>query len=202
MEKFTYIKRDIRGFYIEFDTQFDPTMYDNIGTTFQDFNENKWVLLSQEQVAFHKAHPTANVKEVWEMQLTPKPGRTLEDAKREMNAMIDEYDNSSNVNAFTINGTIEGWFTAAERSNYKASIDAAKLIGVNILSFFVNDELMEVSTSDAELMLAQIQLYADKCYIVTKEHKITVESLNSIEDVDSFPYTEGYPTKLDFQFEK
>ena len=200
MATYTYIKLDVQGFYIEFDEPFDPTLYNNLGETYQDFIDNKWVLLSDEQVAFHVNNPSASVKEVWDMELTPVPQRTLSDAKEEMIRLIDEYDNSSAVNGFTLNGEAEGWFTPEERSNYKSSIDAAKLLGVETLSFFIGDILLEITPAQAEYMLAQIQLYADQCYIVTKEHKITVEGLETIEEVDSFPYTEGYPQKIDFQY--
>jgi hypothetical protein len=200
MAKFTYIKHDISGYYIEFEQKFNPDLYNNLGSTFQDFLDNKWVLLSNKQVAFHNEHPNASVKEVWDMQLTPAPERTLEQAKAEMIQRINEYDSSSNVNGFTVNGTIDGWFTAEERSNYKSSIDAAKLVGIDKLTFFIGDMLMEIGVNDAEMMLAQIQLYADKCYIVTKGHKITVEELETIEEVDAFPFMEGYPTKLDFPY--
>lgn len=200
MNTYTYIKRDIRGYYMEFNEMLNPNLYDNLGTTYQDYLNNKWVLLSYEQVAFHNEHPTASVKEVWDMQLTPTPPRTLEDAKNEMVYKINEYDSSSSVNGFKINGEFAGWFTPDERSNYKSSIDAAKLLGVSALTFFIGDMELTVTPTQAEYMLAQIQLYADSCYIVTKEHKIAVEVLDTIEDVDAFPYTEGYPQMLDFTY--
>lgn len=198
MAKYTYIKRDIKGYYIEFDEMFNPELYDNIGSTFQDFLNNLWVLLSDEQVAFHVEYPDASVNEVWNMQLDQ---RTLDDAKVEMIEKIDDYDSSNNVNGFTVNGEIEGWFSPEERSNYKSSIDAAKLLGIETLSFFIGDNLLTLPTLMAEQMLAQIQLYADQCYIVTKEHKLAVENLSTIEEVDAFPYTVGYPQKLDFTVE-
>ena len=131
------------------------------------------------------------------MELTP---RTLEQAKEEMIAKIDEYDSSDAVNGFKINGEEVGWFTPEERSNYKSSIDAAKLLGISTLTFFIGDMELTVTPTQAEYMLAQIQLYADSCYIVTKEHKITVEGLDTIEAVDAFPYTEGYPEMLNFTY--
>jgi hypothetical protein len=203
MAKYTYIKYDIRGYYIEFDEMFNLDLYNNLGETWKDFLDNKWVLLSDEQVAFHNEHPTASIKEVWNMEITPEPihERTLEDAKMEMLSNIDMYDNSINVNGFTVNGTIEAWFTADERSNYKSSIDSAKLLGVQELSFFIGGMELTLPTSSLELMLAQIQLYADQCYIVTKQHKIAVEALETIEAVDAYAYTSGYPERLNFDVE-
>lgn len=200
MGKYTYIKLDVRGYYIDFDEMFNPDLYNNLGETYQDFLDNKWVLLSDEQVAFHEEHPTASVKEVWDMQLTPVPPRTLVQAKAEMIQKIDEYDNSSDVNGFTVNGTIEGWFTPEERSNYRSSIDAAKLLGVSALTFFLGDMEMTVTPTQAEYMLAQIQLYADQCFIITKEHKIAVSEMTTIEEVDNYEYRIGYPNKIDFTY--
>ena len=197
MAKFTYIKLDIEGYYINFDNEFDSELYDNIGETYEDFLNNKWVLLSDEQAKFHYEHPTASVGEVWEMKLSE---RTVEQAKDEMLQKIDDYDSSENVNGFKINGQEAGWFTPEERSNYRSSIDAAKLLGVETLSFFIGDNLLEVTPTQGEYMLAQIQLYADQCYIVTKEHKIAVEALDNVEAIDAFQYTEGYPEQIDFTY--
>ena len=184
--KYTYIKQDVKGYYIEFDEMFDPNLYDNLGETFEDFLDNLWVLLSDEQVTFHNENPSATVSEVWRMELDPEPVRTLEQAKIEMTMNIISYDSSSNVNGFTINGEVEGWFTPEERSNYKSSIDAAKLLGVSALTFFVGDMEMTVTPTQAEYMLAQIQLYADQCFIITKQHKAAVEAMESIEAVDTY----------------
>jgi hypothetical protein len=205
MAKYTYIKRDIKGYYIEFDEMFDPNLYNNLGDSYEDFLNNLWVLLSDEQVAFHNEHPTASVKEVWDMEITPAPERTIENAKNEMKWKIDDYDRSNSVNAFNVHDiehdiTFEGWLTAEERSNYKSSIDAAKLIGLETLSFFIGNVLLEVTPTQAEYMLAQVQLYADQCYIITKQHKIAVDALDTIEDVDAFPYQQGYPNKITFEY--
>ena len=120
MAKFTYIKLDINGCYIDFDEMLDPNLYDNLGDSYEDFLDNKWVLLSDEQVEFHVENPKTSIKEVWDMQLTPVPARTLEQAKAEMIQKIDEYDSSSNVNGFKINGQEAGWLTPGERSNYRS----------------------------------------------------------------------------------
>jgi hypothetical protein len=205
MAEYTYIKKNFNGYYVEFDEMLDPNLYDNIGESYEDFLDNKWVLLAVDQVAFHKEHPEASVEEVWNMQIAPEPPRTLEQAKNEMINNINDYDASDNVNAFNIHDTehdvtFEGWFTPEERSNYKSSIDAAKLIGVSALTFFIGDVELEVTPTQAEYMLAQIQLYADQCYIVTKQHKIDVSGLDTIAAVDAYPYQQGYPNKIIFEY--
>ena len=65
----TYIKKSIKGYYIEFPEEIDAQYWaGQIGTTYEDFYGGKWVLLSDEQVLFHNTYPNASVKEVFEMK--------------------------------------------------------------------------------------------------------------------------------------
>ena len=200
MARYTYIKRDVTDYYVECDELLSPSLFP-IGETWDDFIDNKYVLLSDEQVAFREANPDATIKEVWDMQLTPPHVRTLEEAKAEMIQKIVEYDSSDNVNAFIINDSVKAWFTADERANYRNSIDSAETLGVEELTFFAGNMLITVPTANAKIMLSTVQLYADQCYIVTQLHKDTVNKLDTIEAVDSFDYTSGYPEMPSFVIE-
>lgn len=196
---YLYIKRNTKDIYLEFEEKINPEEY-NVGTTYEDYLDNKIVLLSKEQVKFHEDNPQASVKEVWDMELIVSkiPERTIGQAKTEALHKLNIYDNSFNVNGFTINNTIKTWFTPTERSNYSTSVNSAKILGIDKLSFFVGNIALEVPTNKAEYMLAAIQLYADSCYIVTKQHQLAIEALETIEEVDSYDYTTGYPDKLNF----
>lgn len=200
-EKYIYIKRGLG--YVEFDTPISEELNGNdLGSTWADYNNGKFVLLSAEQLAFKNEHPTASIKEVFDMQMTPAPVRTLEDAKNEMIATIEDYDQSNNVNEFIV--THDGqvvtthWFEPNIRANYKNSVESAELVGLPTVSFYVGDMPITLPTQNAKLMLAQIQLYADACYIVTRQHIAAVEALTTIEAVDAFDYTADYPNKLSF----
>ena len=52
--------------------------------------------------------------------------------------------------------TVIDWLTPDKRSNYRNSIDAAKLVGLTTLSLYVGGMAVTLPTQDAELMLAQI----------------------------------------------
>lgn len=195
---FTYIKISVPSYYVELVEILTPDLYNDLGSTWEDFMDGKWVLLSEEQVDFKNENPDASVKEVWNMEMIPAHVRTVDEAKREMLDNIDRYDNSTEVNGFTINDTIITWFSVQERLNYKESINAAKILGKETVNFFVDDVMLSVNCDAAIGMLAQIQNYADECFIVTKQHKIAVETMDNIEDIDSFSYEAGYPEKLNF----
>lgn len=193
-----YIKKDITSKrYISLEEPLNPDNFDNIGKTWKDYLDNKFVKLSKYQVEFAEEHPDATVEEIWNKALVENI-RTLEDAKQYKISEIDLYDNSSAVNGFTVNNAFTAWFTVQERLNYKQSIESAKLLGINDLAFFIGDNMLNVSVTNAEMMLAALQLYADQCFIVTKQHKLAVNALESIEEVDEYDYKTGYPEKLNF----
>ena len=47
-------------------------------------------------------------------------------------------------------------------------------------------------------MLIQLEIYAAEAKNVTDAHIAAVENLNTIEEVEAFDYTVGYPQKLTF----
>lgn len=202
MEKYIYIKKSIAKHFVDFEEPLSSNEYNNLGETWQDYLDNKWVLLSDEQISFYEEHPTATPKEVFDMELTPVPARTLEQAKQEKILEIEEYDRSDHVNSFTIDFgggvTQDAWITPDQRSNYKNSLDSAELLGLTEVHPVFNGQQLTLSLQMAKMALAQIQIYADRCYIVTETHKANVQALDSIEAVDAYDYTVNYPEKLTF----
>lgn len=199
----TYIRKSIRGYYIDFPEEIDAQYWaGKIGSTYDDFKGDKWILLSDEQVEFHNQHANATIEQVITMTLPEPHQKTIEEAKAEKIEEINDYDASSIVNGFDIIRDNEvvatSWLTPAERSNYRSSIDAAELVGLTELSLYVGELPITLSVQDAKLMLAQIQLYADQCFIITKQHIAAVEALDSMEAVNSYNVTTGYPERLRF----
>lgn len=198
---YVYIKLSIAKRYVSFEQPLSEEEYNNIGSTWDDYLADKWVPLSKQQAAYHKDHPEAGVKEVWDMAPAPPAPRTLDDAKHEKIAEIEAYDESDAVNGFDVGFVgkiITTWITPDKRSNYKNSVDAAELIGMETVNPILNGLQISIPTQMAKMALAQIQIYADRCYIVTEQHKAQVMALECIADVDAFDITAGYPEKLIF----
>ena len=197
-----YIKKSVPKKFVVLEQELDKELYSNIGITFTDYELGFWVKLSDSQKDFYLKNPTANVEEVWNTQLHEELVTELdklEQSKKDAIHTICLYDLSNAVNGFILNDSIKTWFTVEQRLNYKQSIEAAKLLGEETLEFLVEGKLFTVSVNDAEYMLAQIQRYADKCYLVTETHKANINSLNTIEDIDNYDYMIGYPEMLKFE---
>lgn len=202
MEKYIYIKKSIAKHFVDFAEPLSSNEYNNLGETWQDYLDNKWVLLSDEQISFYEEYPTATPKEVFDMELTPAPIRTLEQAKQEKIWEIEEYDRSDAVNGFTIQlggQEMETWIDRETRADYKNSLDAAELLGREEVTPVFNGVPMTIPVQTAKLALAQIQIYANQCYNVTEQHKAAVNALETVEAVDAYDNETGYPQKLTFE---
>ena len=116
-------------------------------------------------------------------------------AKAAKIAEIAAYSDSDAVNSLTFNG-LKTWLTPDVRANYLVSLDAAELLGETDITFVVEGVQASLPIKQVRLLLAKIQRYADACYIVTEGHKRVVRALQTVEEVESYDYTRGYPEKL------
>jgi hypothetical protein len=116
-------------------------------------------------------------------------------AKAAKIAEIAAYSDSDAVNSLTFNG-IKTWLTPNIRANYLVSLDAAELLGETDITFVVEGVQASLPIKQVRMLLAKIQRYADACYIVTEGHKRAVRELQTVEEVEKYDYTTGYPEKL------
>lgn len=122
------------------------------------------------------------------------PIETLKEVK--LKELVD-YDKSDNVNGFNMNG-VSAWFNKENRAALSTSIESASLLGESEITFVVNDKEFSIDIPTAKQMLAAVQRYADKCYLVTEAHKRAIKGLSESEDVVNYDVTTGYPTKVTF----
>ena len=117
-------------------------------------------------------------------------------------AELEAYDSSDAVNSFRVNvgnEAIDTWITPEQRSDYKNSIDAAELLGMTEVHPVLNGVPIVLDIRTAKTALARIQIYANQCYGVTEQHKAAINALKSVEAVEQYDFTTGYPTKLVFE---
>ena len=116
-------------------------------------------------------------------------------AKAAKIAEIAAYSDSDAVNSLTFHG-IKTWLTRTVRDGYDTSITAAKNLGEPNVTFMVGDNEMQLPVEQARRVLDLVQRYADACFLVTERHKIAVRALQTVEEVEAYDYTTGYPEKL------
>ena len=141
----------------------------------------------------------AGYKEYVEPQLTEK--EKLEQAKADKIAEIEQYDNSPSVNFFTLNGK-ERWLKNDLRRSLSYSTNILKEDGEETVDIWFDTECETMDIDNALYMLKELEVYAKQTNNVTHQHKAEVMALTSIEEVEAYDVTNGYPEKLVFSNEK
>lgn len=124
----------------------------------------------------------------------------LEKAKKAVIRKINEYDQSSDVNSFFLNG-VQVWLNKDTRVGLMNSLTIERDAGKEISTLWFNNICININCEAALQMLKSLELYALACYNKTAEHRVAVNALNSIEDVMGYDFTQGYPAKLNFTIE-
>lgn len=122
------------------------------------------------------------------------PIETLKEVK--LKELVD-YDISEDVNGFILNDKT-AWFDKDTRAALSTSIESALLLGETEITFVINDNEFSIDIQSAKQMLAAIQRYADKCFLVTEAHKRAIKGLSEAEEIVNYDVTTGYPTKVSF----
>lgn len=125
------------------------------------------------------------------------PPKTIKEVKADKIKEIEAYDSSNNVNNFIVNGE-NCWISKADRVGLMNSTTIEKAIGKSTTSLWFNNHKFEIDCNDVITMLSELEEYALQCYNVTEEHKATILSFNSIENVNNFDITADYPEQLTF----
>ena len=124
---------------------------------------------------------------------TPSP-------KQRKMAQIEAYDASTSVNEFMING-YGLWLTPAERGNFLNFLNAKLALGASdtdTITYILAGISITLTIADGLGMLAQIEVYAGDCAIVTGQHIAAVNALATDAEIEAYDYTVGYPAKLSY----
>lgn len=121
----------------------------------------------------------------------------VDEARQDLLNKIDEYDTSNNVNAFYINNEM-AWIPREVRVSLQNSTNILLRNNIDTVVLWNDINKYELSCEGLLFMLDTIEIYALKCFNRTAEHKANVLQLNTIEEIESYDYTTGYPDKLSF----
>lgn len=123
-------------------------------------------------------------------------GMTVEEAKEMLIAEITDYDTSSSVNGFMLNGLLV-WLDKATRVGLMNSTTIAKAAGQEATTLWLGGLKLVVDCDKAIQLLSALEMYALECFNVTASHKAAVNELTTIEEVEAYDYKKGYPKMLE-----
>ena len=139
----------------------------------------------------------------WKEYIAPENELTdeqiLTQEKESKTSDVIEYDSSEEVNLFYVNN-IPIWLDKATRSGLMLRLQAESAMGITETSLWYNSIEFKLSVSAAMQILYELELYASKCYDNTQYHIANIAKIETLEDLKSYDYKEGYPDKLSFNF--
>ena len=121
----------------------------------------------------------------------------VQQAQRQKIREIDAYNDSDSVNGFYINGH-KVWVDAETRVKGVNGAKAKQTLGATTMSQWLGGQEFTLSPGMAVMLYAQIESYALDCHNVTEQHKSAVLALNTVEEVEAYDITQGYPEMLSF----
>lgn len=120
---------------------------------------------------------------------------SLEIAKEKKIAEITKYDKSSAVNEFSIMDMVT-WLPLNKRIDMRQSLVSLKAKGFEEFTYWLGTIPITLPISEFESILDTVEVYAIQCFNVTASHKAAILALESVEDVESYDITSGYPEKI------
>lgn len=118
-------------------------------------------------------------------------------ARHKLRNAINRYDSSSNVNSFYMQGQ-QMWLDKATRAGLMLRFQAEQTMGRDFTSLWYGGKQYDISLAGAFQMLYALEVYASTCYDNTQRHLAAIQELQTVEEIERYDYTQGYPDKLEF----
>lgn len=106
---------------------------------------------------------------------------------------IINYDKSKEINTFTLKG-IDYWFNKETRVSLFYLTNS---IDTNV-EFVLGDKIVNLSKEDALKFLSELEVYAQKCYLITHKHLNNINNLKTVDEIINYKYNNEYPDKINF----
>ena len=122
----------------------------------------------------------------------------LDQAKLTKTREIKEYNSSSNVDGFYLNG-VKHWLTLDERKAAELSTKAHITLGHETTEQCLGGVFYTIPCESLIHMLAELEIYALECLNHAKRQEAEVMAMTDIEAVEKYDVTKGYPEMLRFE---
>lgn len=192
-----------------------PASY-RVGTTIEEYEQGAYLPLSDEQAAFHAAHPEASQMEVWNMELTSTPqpeplpeADALEIARQAKLAEIEAQDKfSEKFFVMITQGGVEIanvtlWANSALRTSLISStLPAVASDGkttTTLWSTTTPSQPLEVPIDWAKKNLLTLEIYAKRTYDLMQINKNATLAATTVEEIAQIDVKANYPHFLTFE---
>ena len=190
-----------------------PASY-KVGTILADYDNGAYLLLSDEQAAFHAAHPDATPLECWNMQLTPAPEpipepdplETARQAKLQEIAAQDDFSNKFFVSILSGGAevaNVELWIDKDLRNSlYSITLPALQADGQTTTKLWTTGtppQFIDVPISWALDKLPLLEIYAKRTYDLKASNEVSAYAALTVDEIAQIDVKANYPHFLTFE---
>lgn len=168
---------------------------DGMATT----NPTEDMILSDGWIEYEEVVPETVIPELTEEE-------KLSIAKRDKKRNITYYDNSTAVNGCYLikdGEKINYWANKSERDSLKGAVRDFITAGRETYRLDLREFGVSLTMPCEKLleMLCALEVYAIDCFNNTTDHLYAVDAMTTVEEIESYDHTAGYPEKLTFNYE-
>lgn len=164
--------------------------------TTEEADENGMIMVATAKYAHRPTEEEITEDYQWHTETLDK--MKLDQAKLVKNREIMEYNSSSNVDGFYLNG-VKHWLTLDERKAAELSTKAHITLGHETTEQCMGGVFYTIPCESLIYMLAELEIYALECLNHAKRQEAEVMAMTDIEAVEKYDVTKGYPEMLRFE---
>lgn len=164
--------------------------------TTEEADENGMIMVATAKYAHRPTEEEITEDYQWHTETLDK--MKLDQAKLIKSREITEYNSSSNVDGFYLNG-VKHWLTLDERKAAELSTKAHITLGHETTEQCLGGVFYTIPCESLIYMLAELEIYALECLNHAKRQEAEVMAMTDIEAVEKYDVTKGYPEMLRFE---
>lgn len=179
-------------------------LYQKLIDGYMQYKEDSEIILHKEGMQIFNPTEEMILEDGWVEYVQEVSNElTLEDTIRLKLQDLVQYDESSNVNDCVIiykGQELHYWANKMERDSLKGAVSDFLSLDRYSYRLDLRDLGVTIQIPSKALLniLIQLECYAADCYNKTTDHQFAIKQLTSIEDVQNYDFTVGYPEKLTF----
>lgn len=207
-----YIQKQIGFWNVE---EALPDSY-NVGTTLEDYDNGAFLLLSDEQIAFHEAHPNASPVEVWNMEIpsvpeppvVPEPDALVVARQQKLQEIADQDKFSEKFFVSVLSGgmevaNVELWIDRDTRNSLLNNTLPALLSDgetkTKLWTTGMPPQSIEVPIVWALEKLPLVEIYAKRTYDLKASNEAAAYAATTVEEIAQIDVKANYPHFLTFE---
>lgn len=153
--------------------------------------------ITEDGVTYINPTPERYAEFGWMPYELPEDEVDIQQIREDKIAEIKEYDSSDAVNSFKFNDQ-DLWLDKATRVGLVNALNAEKALGHDTAEVGLGNTSYTVDCEKAIMMLYSLESYALKCYNKTLAHINAVNELKTVEEVENYDFTQGYPERPEY----